>query len=117
MNQDCEKKNKAPKLSNDLGPKDTGEGLSDSNFTTKDNFRLIFMRGKEERKYKKLGDMAFQKFGGKVSLDQAPSLAHGPPSPAVAMTISPAFSILTTAMSTLMKIIFLLFLLCHLIMT
>lgn len=64
-----------------------------------------------------LGDMAFQKFGGKVSLNQAPSLAHGPPSPAIAMTISPAFSILTTAMSTLMKIIFLLFLLCHLIMT
>lgn len=55
MNQDCEKKNKAPKLSNDLGPKDTGEGLSDSNFTTKDSFRLIFMRGKEKRKYKNWG--------------------------------------------------------------
>lgn len=52
MNQDCEKKNKAPKLSNDLGPKDTGEGLSDSNFTTKGNFRLIFMREKEREKRK-----------------------------------------------------------------
>ena len=40
-----------------------------------------------------------------------------PPSPAVAMIISPAFSILTTAMSTLLKIIFLLFLLSHLITT